>query len=182
LAPVIKGDPKVNISDGERLIAVMLADIMKHLNINNEVDPAFILRALTDNDEWMIALKHPSLCGNESGPSEAVIQETHDIFGMFQSIRYATDQLPPAEQAPIRELPHFSFTGFDGNNDKHHHVASVMINELNLYPEYLGTQLNSHSQASLHRYRQMLEVYNEATENSVNFAPLTVDHLKNICS
>lgn len=168
----------MNISDGERLIAVMLADIMRHNKINGEIDPDFVISTLTGKDDWALKAKYGGLF-HESGPrDQADVQETYDIFEMFRSIRHATDQLLPAEQAEIKALPFYEFRGFDGNNDEHYGISATMLNELGYYSEF--KHLNSHSQATLPRYRKMLTIWHQMHDHNPN--PLTADQLRDLCS
>lgn len=168
----------MNISDGERLIAIMLADIMRAQGINGEIDPDFVVATLTGKDSWALKVKYGGLFHDTAPRDEADVQETYDILDMFRSIRHATDALTPDEQAEIKALPWYEYRGFDGNNDEHYGIASTLLNQLGYYDDF--THLNSHSRATLPRYQTMLAKWREYSGDHVN--PLTVDHLRDLCS
>jgi len=55
------------------------------------------------------------------------------------------------------------FQGFDANHDEHYGILSDLVNVLEKYKERKGGILNSHSQASLPKYRQMLSTFRSIT-------------------
>ena len=102
------------------------------------------------------ALQH--LDPNET--SRAICKETHDVLSMYRVISPAIARLHPAE-ADTLDLDSIKFDGFDGNNDEHYQFANFLIERKNLYSELAGNNINSHSMASLIRYKKMLPVFND---------------------
>ncbi len=67
------------------------------------------------------------------------------------------------------------FPGFDFNNDKHAHVADVLVTKLNRFTNIRGALENSHSIVSISHYRKMLEVYepiSQGMKDRMDFRPL----------
>jgi uncharacterized protein YfbU (UPF0304 family) len=172
-----RGIAMLSMSPGEKLIAFMLADLMEHLKVRSEIEPAVVKRLLSGNDEWALANIYSGLLGEEKPRSEAVIKETGAILDMFRGLDYALGRLTAEEMAGL-DLDRFKFEGFDGNNDPHYHIAHTMIDDLGWFDERKPL-LNSHSRASLPRYRRMLSKY-EAEVDKAGISSLTLDQLKAI--
>src|ERR1700754_2352763 len=116
-------------SDGERLIAIMLADLMERVGASGETDPALIKRILINKDDWALRFKYPGIFHDEDGPSDAEVSETTCILAMMSFIEYSVRELPAAERAEFENEDRLQFRGFDGNHDTHHSIAHTMIND-----------------------------------------------------
>ena len=149
----------VSASPAERLIIVMLAEIMEQLELNHEIDPTLVKRLMVNKDEWALEWKYPGLFSDEAGPSEEEVSETGQILSMMSFIEYSIRELPEEERAEFESNTRLRFRGFDGNNDPHHGVAHALINDLNRFSEFKDRGLNSHSQATLPHYQRMLPIY-----------------------
>ena len=99
--------------------------------------------------------------------SKEICTETHDILIMFRYISNAIAKLTPDQRAGL-DLQRIIFDGFDANNDDHYYFATFMIEKQGKYSEYAGQVINSHTKASLMRYRHMLPVYNEILTNNIS--------------
>jgi uncharacterized protein YfbU (UPF0304 family) len=73
------------------------------------------------------------------------------------------------------------FSGFDGNNDRHYGIAQTMIHKLDEFENFKSRGLNSHSQTTLPRYREMYPVFYKYIEASAA-APLSFEALREICN
>ena len=149
----------MQISDGERLIAVMIADLMQALKVDTELDPAKIKRLLTSRHEWALAWKYPGIFEGKA-PSDAQVDETAEILQMWSWIERSVEELDEPAKSEIKAR-RWQFSGFDGNNDRHYAIAATIIEELDQFQEFRGRGLNSHSQATLPRYRSMLGLFAE---------------------
>lgn len=167
----------LSMSPGEKLIAFMLADLMEHLEVRSEIEPAVVKRLLSGNDEWALEHIYSGILSEERPRSEAAYKETGDILAMFRSLDYAMERLTAEEKAALN-LDQFKFRGFEANNDPHQHLARTMIEDIGWFEERKPL-INSHSQATLPRYRHMLAKY-EAEIDKAGINPLTVDQLKAI--
>lgn len=166
----------MQLSDGERLIVVMLAEVMEAMGLNGEIDPKLVKTLAYDHDDWAIAHKYHNLFNSE-GPSEETVKETQDILWMWQVIESSIEELEGAEAEQAAQFqPHTQFTGFDGNHDPHHGVAHTLIKRLGLFDRFADRNLNSHSQATLPRYRNMLPKFDAAMEGNQG-EPLTIEEL-----
>ena len=170
----------MKLSDGERLIVVMLAEVMQEMGLNHEIDPTLVKKLAIDHDDWAIAAKYHGIFDGEA-PSDAEVTETHDILSMWSWIEHSIRELEGADADEAAGFHHTQFSGFDGNNDAHFGIAHTMINDLGYYDEFAGRPLNSHSRATLARYRAMLPKYKAAMDGHAG-GELSLDELRAICN
>jgi uncharacterized protein YfbU (UPF0304 family) len=136
-----------------------------------------ILSKLSENedDEYQsknYLMKHDILVNGYTGEYHQVLEvhseeisievceETSQILNMYRRINYSIEKLTDEEKQNL-ELDKISFEGFDGNNDDHFGYMNFMIENLDKWQEYKGKYLNSHSIASIRKYRKMLETYKQ---------------------
>lgn len=170
----------MKITDGERLIALMLADLMIHMKVEGELDPKLLKSLLINKDDWAIAHEYTSLAEGE-GPSDEVVSETINILWMWGIIEHSVDQLSGNDAAEAKGWLYSKFRGFDGNNDPHFGVAATLINKLGRFEEFAGRDLNSHSQASLPHYRDMFAKFQGYVDRG-QASPLSMEGLRDLCS
>lgn len=169
----------VKLNDGERLILFMLGEIYRHLKIDSEIDPDFIMKAVGSGRDWALASKYSGLFPSKADdPTE--VHETHEILTMFRVLSSSFERLNTVDKTRVdNEVPPFSgsdlkFKGFDGNHDPHYGIANFMVADLGLYAELNGIVINSHSSV-LEVYRRMLKAYKPLTLFSID--GLTADQL-----
>ena len=172
----------IKLSDGERLIIFMLADIHKHLKIKNpEIDADFITKAVVDGHDWALRSKYSGLFHSEID-SDHDVKETHEILTMFRVLQGSYERLSPADKKKVdTATPHFTgkdlyFEGFDGNHDAHCSIARFMVEELGLYDEQKGRAMNSHGSV-LDTYRRMYQCFEKFLGNLGAPRGLSADQL-----
>ncbi len=168
----------MQMTDSERLLAVMLADLMSGLGIQGEVDAGLIKRHVINGDLWAIKMSYPGIFPTE-GPSDEIVEETIDIISMMSYIEYSVSTLTDEQQAEFAGIAKARFRGFDGNNDPHYGVAETLIKDLGRFSEFKDRALNSHSQATLASYRAMKPVYDHVFYDSTGNG-FSYDDLKTI--
>lgn len=147
----------MRLSDGEKLILVMLANVCERFNIEGEIEPEFIRNAVAGGHSWALKSEYAGLFTPEDDP--AIVEETQQILTMWRGIDAAVNQMSPAKRERLKKDCYpfaIVFTGFDGNHDQHTRVARYMIEKLGWYEERRGGPINSHSRTSLPHYREML--------------------------
>lgn len=170
----------MRLSDGERLIVVMLAEVMEALGATKELDPSLIKRLAWQKDDWAIETAYPNLFSSHE-VSDAVVQETVDILMMWSFIEHSISELEGKEAEEAAHFKRTKFTGFDGNNDAHYGVAHTLINDLDRFTEFKKHPLNSHSSATIARYREMLVRFNKEMEGTFG-DPFTFEQLRELCN
>ncbi|MFG1306744.1 YfbU family protein [Xanthobacter autotrophicus] len=168
----------MKFSPAERLIVVMLAEILEKVGGHSEIDPSFVKLAAQTNNEWAITWDNGWLSENSCDPS--IVKETTDILNAWRRIEQSVNDLSKAERDDlIANVGHESwikFDGFDGNNDDHYGVATFLVKEMNRYSEFEKRSLNSHSSTSIDRHRETLR----RLRGIGHHEPLSADDLKQI--
>jgi len=157
----------MKLSDGEKLILMMLSEIYEHHKIKGEIDPAFVQETLTSGQIWGFPWKYSGL-GLEGKTVPPVVKETCDIFDMYSLVSSSYDKLAPSEKKKVRDGAdpfddYVVFQGFDFNNDDHAGVASYLVNHLGRYTN-IDPSINSHNSTTIHKYRKMLSIYKDITD------------------
>lgn len=150
----------MKISASERLIIIMLSELMENLGVNKEIDPTLIRSLVSNGNEWGIGLEYPSL-GTSDADLSADVKETLEILSMWDNIEASLAELSGNEADEAAHFKHTKFSGFDGNNDPHYGIAMALIEDLGRFVDFKGRDINSHSRASLARYRLMLPKYDK---------------------
>jgi translation elongation factor TU len=111
----------MKLSDGEKLIILMLSELYEKLGVEGEIEPDFIKSAIFGNQLWGLKWKYSGIPFEESEDPE-VVKEVVDILDMWSFIEYAYSRLTEAEKkqleidaAPFGKEP--KFRGFDGNHE-----------------------------------------------------------------
>lgn len=170
----------MQMSDGERLIAIMLAEVMEHLDISQEIDPTLLKSLLINNNMWAIKGKYSGFFSSEPA-SDTVVSETTNILWMWGIIEGSLGKLTGDDAQEAGSWKLTSFSGFDGNNDDHYGVAQTMIEELDEFQSFKNRSLNSHSESSLPRYQRMYEKFDQYVKTG-QAAPLSFDALRDLCN
>lgn len=171
----------MKLSDGEKIIVSMLADLHKALKVESDLDPEFIQEALTSGQTWAIRSRYPGLL-NDYGVDDATVRTVHEVLSFWSVVERSYDQLSDTDKARIEaEAQPFGknprFPGFDGNNESElMGTAAFMVEHLGMYPEFEGrANLNSHM-PTRDSFRRMQAVYKPMVEKSFNY-DLTADGL-----
>ena len=160
---------RIRISDGEKLILSILADLIKHLNVRNgSIDPDFLEETLFTEHYWGFGWKYTGLFDGPIDTPEPV-HEVCDILEMWHCIERDYSDLPQQDQdlvadavAPFGKNP--TFPGFDGNDESDHlSCARYLINHLDRFVRFKGRDINSHM-GSLASHRRMLSAFRPMKE------------------
>jgi hypothetical protein len=178
---VVEGRIEVKVSDGEKLILLMLSEIYAKLDIDGAIDPGFVKSAILRDHLWSIPWKYPGL-PFEGQKMPKLVKEVIDILDMWSLIETSHRALSEAAKAKLAEdiVPfghNPKFHGFDGGTEaKHVSVASFLINDLGIYEEFRDRSMNSHI-ARLETYQRMLSVF-ESVRGNVSSGVLGYAELK----
>lgn len=173
----------MKLSDGEKIIIAMLADIHKALKIEGETDVKHLLASIYGGHLWSLKWDWTGLLhDHEDDP--VVVQQTTDILDMWSFIERSFEPLSDEDKGKVRAA-NFNhdpkFAGFDGNNENHFGVAKHLIDDMGRFAEYEGRYLNSHSER-VSVYLRMFRVF-EPIRNTLGLRPnvqMTVDEMVSI--
>lgn len=159
----------MKITDGEKLILLMLSELYEELEVNGEIDQKFIKEAIFSNNLWALPWKYSGIPFEDQEDPE-VVREVLDVLDMWSFIEHSYAQLDDEQKALLeKEAAPFGkdpkFPGFDGNNESEYMgTASFIVNELERFEEFKGRSFNSHC-PSIDGYRRMLSTFKEIRKN-----------------
>lgn len=155
----------MTLSDGEKLIILLLADLSSDKTSQRELDPDFLKSAILDGQEWAIGWHYPGIpfsSGQTSDPPE--LEVVLDILEMWDVVERTCEKLIEEHIADIGidiRKADMSFPGFDGNhNAKHWVVADYLINKLDRFERFKGRYLGG-AVHPLDGYERMLEEFRD---------------------
>lgn len=152
----------LKLSDGEKLIVLMLCEIYKHHEIDGEIDPSFVKEALLGGHYWALGWQHPFLFDMEADNRETV-HEVVDVLNVWWFLEQSYARLSEKDKDRVRkETEPFDdvvFQGFDGNEEPEYlSIAEFLINKMNRFADFKGRYLNSHM-PSIERHRRMVRAF-----------------------
>lgn len=164
-------DRRIALSDGEKLITIMLSELFKQLKLKGDIDPGFLEEVIYGGHYWALGWAYSGLFhGHED--SAAVVSEVLDFLDMWTFLERGFNALSKKdkEQVAAEAQPfgkHVRFTGFDGNGESEYNgIARIFINQLGRFTDFKGRELNSHM-PSLETYRRMLSVFEPLRKNLI---------------
>ncbi|GAO36360.1 hypothetical protein SCT_1766 [Sulfuricella sp. T08] len=173
----------MKLSDGEKIIVLMLTELYEKLGIDGEMDPDFLRSAIFNDKLWGIRWKYTGIPFSEAD-DPAVVRVVVDILDMWSFIERSYAELNEAQKAELAtHVPHFGkdpkFHGFDGNNEgEYMGTALFLVNELERFEEFKGRSFNCHH-PSIEMHRRMLEVF-EPIRKGLGFRSLSIGELATI--
>ena len=150
----------MKLTDGEKIIIAMLADIHKAMGIRGETDLNLLMESIYGGHLWALKWDMPGLL-HDHEDDENFVSETCDILDMWCFIERSFDQLDADEKVQVRDANYGhapKFIGFDGNNESHFGIAKHLIEVMGRFTEFAGRDLNSHSSV-VPRYVRMYRVF-----------------------
>lgn len=168
----------MKISDGEKIIILMLAELHEKIGVNGEMEPEFLRSAIFNDKLWAIKWKYSGIPFSES-EDPAIVKEVLDILDMWSFIERSYSEFSSTQKselatlaAPFGKDP--KFRGFDGNNETEYmSTAMFLVNELDRFTEFKGRSFNCHH-PSIDMHRRMLETF-EPIRDNLDFSELTLD-------
>jgi len=111
----------MQLSDGEKLIILMLADIYKAQKIKGDFDPKFIESTIHNDQLWGFNWQYT---GIPFGPYQTPqsVKDVGNILDMWMMIEEGHKKLTPSDKKQLeKDAEPFGknpkFLGFDGNNE-----------------------------------------------------------------
>lgn len=154
----------VQLSDGEKLIIVMLRDVYKHMKMDRgEIDPDFISEVIWGGHYWAPRWEMQGMFHDHADDPREV-REVVNILDMWDLIERGHEKLPKKDKDRVEKDAepfgkHVKFMGFDGNNEgTHMSIARFLVEKMGRFQRFKERDLNSHM-PSVGTYRRMLSVF-----------------------
>lgn len=153
----------MKLSDGEKLILVMLCDLHRKLGVKGDINPKFVLSAIDSGNLWGLEDHYQGILQAEEKERDTV-REVGDILDMWWQMEVVYKKFTEAEKSKIaadvgplgKEV---TFRGFDGNGEgEHFSIARFLIDDLGRFQHFRGRDLNA-GMSTLNAYRRMLAVF-----------------------
>lgn len=154
----------MKLTNAEKLILVMLAELHEKLGVNGQTDPKFLQNAIYRDHTWALSQEMSGIVGDSPDPAPPEVGEVFEFLGMWESIEMAYASFNASEKKQIKEDArrfgnNVNFPGFDGNNESRYmSIAQFVVKDMDLYSHFMDHNFNSHC-PMVGDYRAMLEVF-----------------------
>ncbi len=123
----------MNLTEPEKLMLLMLADIHEHLSIEDgSVDGAFVRAAIADGQTWALSSQYRGQAYASEGKSRAEADEVYDVLDMWRFLEEGYAALSAADRARV-DATNFGdpvqMPGFDGHEDQIY-IAKFIIERM----------------------------------------------------
>lgn len=143
--------PVPHLSDGEKLIAVMLGDLITKLDVKVDINVDLVQKIILGGHYWALGWELPGIF-HDHIDKQSQVRFVVDVLNMWMSLEEAFEALdnPDKEQLAKETDPlgkHVHFPGFDGNNETEYlGIARFLIEELKRFSRFKDNRrdLNSH--------------------------------------
>jgi uncharacterized protein len=149
-----------SFTDGDRLVLLMLRDLMKHFHVRGEINPDLVAEAIWGGHLWGLEWEYDGLFHSHKD-RRSTVREVVDILEMWTLIENSFGKLSQKDKQHVEKdgNEHVGFIGFDGNYETEYlSVARFLIEQLNRFANFKGRELNSHFPV-LDRYHRMLDEF-----------------------
>jgi len=153
----------MQLSEGERLILVMLCDIHKALKVQGVIDPDALTASVLNGDGGGLGAAVGGIAGLCTS-AESVAGEVDEILAMWAAIERAYKRLTVDEKREVEARAGplgrgVRFSGFDAESEnRHREAAQTLIGQAEKFERFQGRNLDAHMPC-LAGYRRMLRVY-----------------------
>jgi uncharacterized protein YfbU (UPF0304 family) len=151
----------VNLTEPEKLMLLMLADIHEHLGIEDgSVDGEFVRAAIADGQTWALSSKYRAQAYASEDKSRAEADEVYDILDMWRFLEEGYAALGAADQARVNEVNHghpVQMPGFDGHEDQIH-IAKFIVERMEHFESLKDRAIDCHS-PTRERYAAMVSAF-----------------------
>lgn len=158
----------MKLSDGEKLILIMLSDIQEARGIKNSVDPDLVKSAIYYDCTWGLACEYPGIPFEDIAVPETVTMVSN-ILQMWTLIETGYKKLTSEEKKRVEHEAHPfgihpQFEGYDSSSEAEElRIVTFLVNHMNRFLNFKGRDFNSRLPLS-GRYRRMYEVYEPIIE------------------
>ena len=126
----------MNVTEPEKLMLLMLADIHEHLGIEHgSIDGAFVRAAIADGQTWALSVKYRAQAFASEDKSRTEVDHVYDVLDMWSFLEQGYAALGAADRARVDEANHgrpVQMPGFDGHEDQIY-VAKFIIEHMDGY-------------------------------------------------
>lgn len=170
----------VHLSDGEKLIIAMIADLGKD-KAKREIDTKGIMDAMYGGHYWALKWDHEWLL-NDYEDAPGTVSFVVDVLDMWSFIEEACEKFSDDERRQIADAlgysePVFEFPGFDGNYETNYMgIVRHLVESMGRFARFKGRSFNSHM-PKVARYAVMTKMFEPMRRNLGRGRRLNVDEV-----
>lgn len=173
------------LSDGEKLIAMMLAEFIEKSGVDVDNDVSLVQKAIVGGHYWALGWEMPHIFHGHADKQRRV-GFVVDVLEMWRFLEDDYDRYSEDEKAELASkiAPYntIRFPGFDGNEEgEYYSIALFLVRDLKRFSRFGEEQrsLNSHHN-TVERYGRMLRAF-EPIRKTLDFGKrMTVDQMAEI--
>jgi len=171
----------MKLSDGEKVIILMLADIQEKLNVQGEFEPEFLRSAIESDNVWGISWRYPGIpLDNSDVPP--IVDEVIAILEMWDFIELSFDSLSVQDEKGYQEIVEIyrdepRFIGFDGNHESEYvSTARFLVEELERFTRFKDRGMDN-GILTINLHRRMLREFHKYLHLVYSGLLLSIDQI-----
>lgn len=176
-----------HLSDGEKLIAMILAEFIEKSGVGVDNDVSLVQKAIVGGHYWALGWEMPHIFHGQADKQRRV-GFVVDVLDMWRFLEEDYDRFSEEEKSELagKIAPYKTvrFSGFDGNEEGEcYSIALFLVRDLKRFSRFGEEQrsLNSHCNM-VENYRNMLQVF-EPIRKTLDFGRrMTVEQMAEIIS
>lgn len=173
-----------HLSDGEKLIAMMLSELIKATGAEVETNVDLVEKVIVGGHYWALDWEMPGIFHGHRDKRSRV-SFVVDVLDMWDFLEEAYEKLSDedkerlaAEAEPFGK--YVKFAGFDGNNEAEHMgIAIFLIRDLNRFSRFKDYDMNSHA-PTLEHYGRMYRAFEPIRKTLVFGRSMSVEQLATV--
>lgn len=129
----------MKLTEAEKLILLMLADIYKSRKIKGSVDAEFVREAISSGNAWALSHKYKAQAYASEDHASEEVEAVYDALDMWRMLEKDYKQLNAQDKARVEQENHgpVKMDGFDGHEDQLG-IARFIIEDMDLYEPLKG--------------------------------------------
>lgn len=174
-----------HLSDGEKLIAMMLAELVKGLKVDVETNVDLVEKVIVGGHYWALGWEMPGIFHGHVD-KQSRVRFVVDVLDMWTFLEEAHERLSDDDKqslataaAPFGE--HVLFSGFDGNNESEYmSIARFLVDDLKRFSRFREghRDLNAHH-PTLETYGRMVRSF-EPIRRGLIGRSMTLDEMTTV--
>lgn len=161
------------LSDGEKLIAVMLSDLIKKLGVEVETNVDLVQKVIYGGHYWALGWEMSGIFHGHAD-KQSRVGFVVDVLDMWEFIEEAYEALSDDDMARLAKEAgsfgtHVTFSGFDGNNEAEYlGIARFLVEDLERFSRFREghRDLNSHH-PTLESWGRMVRAFEPIRETLI---------------
>lgn len=175
-----------HLSDGEKLITLMLTDVIEKLGIDSETNTGLVRNVIYGGHYWALGWEMPGIFHGHIDKRSRV-RFVVDVLDMWEFLEEAFEKLGDDDKARLAEVAgpygqNVHFPGFDGNNETEYmSIARFLVHDLSRFSRFRDRHddMNSHF-STLDTYGRMVRAFEPIRKTLVFGKSMSVEQIAEV--